>query len=137
RVLLHEALDVGLDHLGLERPAGEPDGGLGGGGRPRAPERRETEAGGAGDRRCEEASAWERHRGSFPFRRRQPLTAPDTSPWTISRWKRNASTRGGRTASTPPAAISVRSVVTSVAKPATTTGAVLAAMLDVRITANR
>jgi hypothetical protein len=55
----------------------------------------------------------------------------------MSRWKRKARTRGGMTASTPPAAINVRSVVTSVAKPATTTGAVFAAMLDVRITAKR
>ena len=36
----------------------------------------------------------------------------------MSRWKRKARIRGGTTASTPPAAISVRSVVTSVAKPA-------------------
>ena len=40
-------------------------------------------------------------------------------------------------ASTPLVAINVRSVVTSVAKPATTTGNVLAAIVLVRITANR
>ena len=40
-------------------------------------------------------------------------------------------------ASTPLVAISVRSVVTSVAKPATTTGSVFAAVVLVRITAKR
>ena len=41
------------------------------------------------------------------------------------------------TAMTPPLAMRVRSVVTSVANPATTTGNVFAAMVLVRITAKR
>src|SRR6266571_37683 len=132
RVLLHEALDVGLDNLGLERPAREAHDGLGAG-------RAGSGGGGQAERASSnEAAARDREgHGRLLSRRAHPLTAPETSPWTMSRWKRNARTSGGTTARTPPAAMSVRSVVTSVAKPATTTGTVLAAMLEVRITANR
>ena len=53
------------------------------------------------------------------------MTAPAVIPDTIKRWKISASTSGGRTASTPPAFISVGEVDVSVTNPAMMIGIVL------------